>query len=361
MEQFVPWLRQEIRSGRITRVAPTTDLIAYYTALLRDEFSAPVQRTIAPLPEIEDSLFKTRFAARCTATGQPTPAIITPDDPKLVDALASELQYPLILKPKSHLVVGWMERGRLIHNAAELKKYFAPYPVLPGHELLAQRLPSLRWPLLQEYLPAARQRVYSVSGIKDADYGIVAVSLSYKGEQWPLDVGTSTTQVSLCNDAVLDAGVAAVDRLISRGLFELELVYSGDTLFAIDLNPRAFGFIALDVALGRDLPWLWLQSTLHAIKPQPPSDALVGMLEARHHFIHFIRSLVDWRRMRPQARRQANEDPARRAISMVGHADDPMPMLISNLSLLRHPRSLLMTQLHAARQARRRARSEPRN
>src|SRR5579871_5701834 len=29
-ERFLPWLRERIRSGEITRVAPTTDLIAYY-------------------------------------------------------------------------------------------------------------------------------------------------------------------------------------------------------------------------------------------------------------------------------------------------------------------------------------------
>jgi predicted ATP-grasp superfamily ATP-dependent carboligase len=360
MEAFVPWLRDAIRSGRITRVAPTTDLVAYYTSLLRDEFAPDVQRTILPLAEIENCLFKTRFADSCAAVGQPTPAIVTPGDAQTAADIAADLRYPLILKPKSHLVVGWIERGRLIRNAAELGKHFAPYPVVPGHESLAERLPELRWPMLQEYLPEARQRVYSISGIKDADYGVVTVSLSYKGEQWPLDVGTSTTQVSFRDDAIMATGLAAVNRLVTRGIFELELVSDGERLLAIDLNPRAFGFIALDVALGRDLPWLWLQSTLYPIKPEPPSDTLVGKLEARHHFIHLIRSLVDWRRMRPQARRQANGDPARRLISMVGHADDPMPMFISNLSLLRHPRSLLMTQVHAARQARRSARGESR-
>lgn len=349
MAQFVPWLRQEIRAGRISRVAPTTDLVAYYTALLRDEFSPEVRHTIPPLEEVENSLFKTRFAERCIATGQATPAILTPDDTHTAAALAHKLEYPLILKPKSHLVVGWNERGRLIRNAAELRRYFAPYAIERGHEPLAERFPFLRWPLLQQYLPAARDRVYSVTGIKDAEHGIVVASLSYKGEQIPLNVGTSTTQVSYRDDAILRAGVAAVNRLISRGLFELELVNQGDQLFAIDLNPRAFGFIALDVALGRDLPWLWLQSTLGPVEPLPASDEFVGKLEARHHFNHFMRALVTWPRRRSGPARASEE--ARRVISMVGHSDDPLAMLLGNLTLLRHPRSLLRNQLQAVRQA----------
>ncbi len=36
---FLPWLRDRVRSGEITRVAPTTDLIAYYVSVLREEFS----------------------------------------------------------------------------------------------------------------------------------------------------------------------------------------------------------------------------------------------------------------------------------------------------------------------------------
>jgi hypothetical protein len=36
---------------------------------------------------------------------------------------------------------------------------------------------------------------------------------------------------------------------------------------------------------------------------------------------------------------------------MLGRFSDPLPMLISNLTLLRHPRSLIRTQYQAARAA----------
>src|SRR5258706_5007181 len=42
-ERLLPWLQQRIRSGEITRSAPTTDLIAYYTSLLRADFPPAVQ------------------------------------------------------------------------------------------------------------------------------------------------------------------------------------------------------------------------------------------------------------------------------------------------------------------------------
>jgi hypothetical protein len=40
------------------------------------------------------------------------------------------------------------------------------------------------------------------------------------------------------------------------------------------------------------------------------------------------------------------------SVSMLGHWSDPLPMIISNLRLLRHPRSLLRSQLDALQTAR---------
>ena len=61
-----------------------------------------------------------------------------------------------------------------------MRTRFNAYEATPGQGALAERYPELRWPLLQKYLPAARRQVYSVSGIKDADGGIITAAVSYK-------------------------------------------------------------------------------------------------------------------------------------------------------------------------------------
>lgn len=48
---------------------------------------------------------------------------------------------------------------------------------------------------------------------------------------------------------ILSVGLNAVDQLLSRGIFEVELLVDGDRLLAIDLNPRAFGFIMRSLRL----------------------------------------------------------------------------------------------------------------
>ena len=352
-DRFLPWLQARVRSGEITRVAPTTDLIAYYLAVLRDDFPAVVRRAITPLAEIERCLIKTRFSTTCEAIGQMVPSQAAPEDLEGAVIAARSLGYPLIIKPKSHLGVGTANRGQLIRNETALRRAFRPYAVGAGQEGIAADYPELRWPLLQRYLPTAKHCVYSVSGIKDPDRGILAAIVTVKRQQWPPDVGVSTVQ-SVCDDRrILDAGLRTVDQLISCGIFELELLVEGEDLLAIDLNPRAFGFMMLDIAAGNDLPWIWWQTTLNAGEQRevptehPPLDC---RFVVPYYMARGIRKLLGPRSSPPAP--DASIDIASVPwISMLGDRCDPLPMVLANLRLLRllpHPGGLLRPFVAAA-------------
>ncbi len=335
-DQFLPWLRDRVRSGEITRVAPTTDLIAYYISVLREEFSSEVQRSIAPLSEIENCLIKTRFSKLSGVPGQPALETLAPGNLEDALSMASILGYPVLLKPKSHLIVGFIQRGRLLKSAAQLKGRFRQYAVVKGQEALAANYAELRWPMLQRYLPPTRARVYSISGVKDAEGGILTACLSYKLVQWPEHVGVSMVQMACEDKRILQAGLQVVDQVLSRGIFEVELLADGENLYAIDLNPRAFGFIELDLARGANLPWLWFRTTLERVSPlvsQPSSAPMAADLR----FLPFLSGL-SLRRAKPRA-----------SISMLGRWSDPLPKIICHLYLLRHPRSVVRSQLAATR------------
>ncbi len=330
-DAFLRWLRSRVRSGEITHVAPTTDLIAFYVSVLRDEFSPAVRRAIAPLNEIENCLIKSRFRDLSAIEGQPPLVTLTPKD--LAEALsaAASLGYPVMLKPKSHLVVGFAERGQLVRDARELERHFRPYDIVPGQQQLAELYPELRWPLLQRYLPSAHGGVYSVSGIKDADGGVVTARVSYKLAQWPLHTGVSTVQVGCDDPRVLRAGLQVLDQVLSRGIFEVELIADGANLHAIDLNPRAFGFVELDMARGSGLPWLWYCMTQERLTPL--GERARNLVTAHHAFLPFLGVRMH----------------TRSSVPLLGHWSDPLPKIIGHLRTMRHPRSLLRSRITAAR------------
>jgi D-aspartate ligase len=341
-ELFLPWLRHKIRGGEITRVAPTSDLIAFYLAELRAEFSVEVQNTIPGLDEIENCLIKTRFADVCASLGIATPESAAPLTLEQALAFAARVGYPLVMKAKSHLAVGMAERGAIIHSARQLQEKFHPFPLQAGHEAIAARYPELLLPLLQRFIPSATQCVYSVSGFKDIRLGVVAAAISYKSEQWPPRVGTSTHQIGCDDRRILRAGIAAVDQLLSCGIFELELLVDDSGLLAIDLNPRGFGFMKLDIARGSDLPWLWYQSSLgrlsQDIKPMPLPEA-----ECRQPLPYYTSRLVGLLKgpRRVALLRKVWQELRTPWISMTGHWHDPLPKLLALLAMLRHPGSLV--------------------
>lgn len=352
-DRFLPWLQERVRSREIQRVAPTTDLVAYYVSLLRSEFPPEVQRTIAPLEELENCLIKTRFSEACARAGQAVPVTASPDDLRAGVAAAERIGFPLVIKPKSHLVVGPAERGQVVSSIQELRSHYRPYAVAPGQESLARHYPELRWPLLQQYIPTARHRVLSVSGFRDADAGFIATSLSYKRSQSPPDTGTSTSQISHTDPVILRAGLATAGNILSRGIFELELLVSGSKLLAIDLNPRAFGFLSLDMALGNDLPWLWYRATVGAGAQQPISP-LPRVIESRQRIPYQLNRCICLL-LGDRAEGKMCADPAPKAdqiVSMVGSWTDPVPHVLANLRLLRHPRALVGPYVRVARRQR---------
>jgi D-aspartate ligase len=353
VDEFQPWLRERLRAGEITRIAPTTDLVAFHASALRSEFAPEVQRTIAPLMEIENCLIKTRFSSTSAVAGCPTLATLAPDSLEGAVTAAKALGYPLMLKPKSHLAVGFAERGQLLTNEADLIRHYRRYSVAPGQEGVAAMYPELAWPLLQRYIASARNRVYSVSGFKDAGGGVLTACVSYKREQWPPDVGVSTLQIACDDNRILEFGLKVLDQTLSRGIFEVEVLVDGDEMYAIDLNPRAFGFLELDIARGADLPWLWYCATLKEYTPlKPPAPAV--NFQARHWLMHVLRAMVVAKTPADRlAGERAEPSTPRVSVSMLGHRSDPLPMIISNLHLLRHPRSLLRAQFASSRDIRR--------
>jgi D-aspartate ligase len=351
-DAFMPWLADKIRSGAIARLAPTTDQIAYYASALRDLFPEPVRRSIPTLDEIEGCLIKTRFAQRCAAGGCPTPATADADGLETAREAARRFGYPVILKPKSHLVVGTRERGVVVNDDDELRGHYRPYGVAAGHRRLAVQYPELVWPLLQKFVPSARTRVYSVTGLRDPATGIVAAAASYKGDQWPVDVGTSTLQVACTDAAVLRAGIRVAEQCVSTGLFEVELLLgAAGELLAIDLNPRGFGFIGMEIERGFDLPWLWYQSTQGPVAPVTVSRS-PETVEARPPMVALWVPLGSTARACAGFLRGERHRSARvRRVSMLGHVGDPLPMILSNLAFLRHPRDLLRAQMRSLQQS----------
>jgi D-aspartate ligase len=331
-EEFGPWLEAELRAGRIDLVAPTSDVIAFHVATLAESFAPELRGRFEPAEGVLASLFKDRFDAACRSQGFQTPWAAFPRSVEEARDRAGTFRYPAIVKPKSHVGVG-IARGDIVRDAEELRAAYRAYPLPPAE---AERFPELALPMVQEYVPRALENLYSVSGVLAASGEIVAAAASRKIAQWPPTLGIGIEFRALDDPALVSHGAALAQAVLGRGIFEVELIRDprDGRWVAIDLNPRAHGFISLDVARGNDLPLLWYRIVSgEAILPR---NGVRHDVVWKHGVPHAVQRVV--RRVRGAAQIDL---PSGEIVDVVHDPEDRLPTIPFVATMLRHPGGLI--------------------
>ena len=342
IDRFIPWLTALSRRGEIRLVAPTSDLIAFYMAEYPEAFPRD-QNRLMPTPErVRQMLFKDRFDALCRQQGMATPFSRAPRSREEALDGAADLPYPIILKPRSHVGVGWA-RGEVVRDAGELARAFAPYAIPDSQRQVITKYPELGWPMLQEYVPEALANLYSIGGVLGPDGEVVAYAGSRKTLQWPPTLGVGVVFESWHEPAAIEAGLAFAKVGMGRGIFELELIYDGrqGQYVAIDLNPRAHGHISFDIARNNDLPALWYHlSNGDHVPPQPPPRDDVRWLHAvPYHVGHAISLLRGGGRRALWQRYLRNLSGP--TVDIINDFADPLPSLAHLAYMFRNPGGLV--------------------
>ncbi|GAC1345380.1 MAG: hypothetical protein NVSMB23_21450 [Myxococcales bacterium] len=336
--RFLPWLEQELRSGRIALVAPTSDLVAFYAAALETSFAPAFRDRLPARAAVLDALFKDRFDAACARLGFRTPWAAYPASVEEAHDRADAFPYPSILKPKSHVGVG-LERGQVVRSADELRRAYRRYPIPAAQAAACAPYPELSLPMIQEYVPGTLANLYSVSGVLGPRGQVAAVSASRKTLQWPPTLGIGIEFHASADEELLARGSALASQLLGRGIFEVEFIRDarvGD-LVAIDLNPRAHGFISFDIARRNDLPALWYRLAT--------GERVLPAGRAREDLIWT--HAVPWQARRWVHRLKGRKSapdaaaPAARSVDIVNDLRDPLPSAPFLAVMLRHPGGLL--------------------
>src|SRR5690606_26215884 len=135
---------------------------------LKEYFNPPVQRCIPERGAILDVLFKDRFHKTCLSQGFAVPPTECPLNKDEALVLAKNLEFPLLLKPRSHVGVG-LARGAVARTPAELEKLYAPYSLREEDKAIVDEFPELQWPLLQVQVQGCMQHVTRLSGFITPD------------------------------------------------------------------------------------------------------------------------------------------------------------------------------------------------
>jgi len=220
---------------------------------------------------------------------------------------------------------------------------------------VSDRMPELMPPMLQRYHPEAAEGIYSLSGFRSRSGDLLRMLGATKVLQRPRRLG-----IGLCFESapVPDDVRARARRLLEVlgyfGVFELEFIHVQGRHLLIDMNPRFYNQLQLDVSRGLDLPRLAYAAALGdegevaSIAARPPPDPPV---QAFCNGIG-LRILVGAQRTfgtmsgaeasRWEAWRRGH---GRGLVDSIAADDDPGPVLAEGAgqlySCLRHPRAFL--------------------
>ena len=340
---FLPWLEREIDRGEFNVIAPTSDLVCFYIAMVRDKLSPATARVYPSSEDLLGVLFKDRFVPRGTGVIQP-PVTIAPKSVEEAHDLADTLTYPCLLKPRSHIGTP-AERGVIVNNADELREHYKAAHIAPQLAVVLERFPELALPVMQEMIKARPSDLVTVSGYLD-DNGVPLVVVGAKKfAQWPPKLGIGLLFKGADVAPLVDDVVDFVRARLGRGIFELELIPRPDgSWVALDLNPRGYGQMHFDIARGVDLPAMW-GATLQGRSP-----------EVVRSYVHDVDPGVRFAHGIPLAARAAARAMRRGhggwalasfrkdvegAVGVVHDDDDPFPSFVYVGSMLRHPGGLL--------------------
>ena len=354
VDAFVEWL---VRFGRREPrhvLYPTSDELAFLLSAHRELLSESFALYQPDLETMVRVLDKRRLIETAGAQGIKVPDTWFPETAADVERAAREAEGPLMIKPRTQIFLKNHRKGAVASRDPRLlrEEYERFCREHRYGELVARDRPELTRPMLQRYYPGAAEWIYSITGFCDAEGRCLPVLGAAKVLQFPRKIG-----VGLCFEAapVEDALREKVARLMKAlgyyGVFEIEFIRSGDRLLLIDMNPRFYNQLALDVARGLLLPRLAYAAALGRgdevarLARETPAEA------DRNAFCNRLglRMLVGAQRlfgtMTPaEAHRWQNwaREPGRSPVDSAGAEDDPVPMYVDAAAqiygCLRHPR-----------------------
>ncbi len=177
--------------------------------------------------------------------GFPVPATVTPGDDADIAALARDLRFPVILKPRYSPEFRRRFRAQVLeaNDIEELRRQW---------ELAAEYRPQL-----SEVIPGDDAQLWTLGSYRDATGRPLASFTGRKLRQWPPRFGTARAAEGRWDAAYAARGHLLLDALGFHGISQVETKRDArdGRDYLIEVNPRSWLWIGLATNCGVNLPY----------------------------------------------------------------------------------------------------------
>jgi predicted ATP-grasp superfamily ATP-dependent carboligase len=354
---LVEWLMEVgHRDGRRV-IYPTSDEMVFLLSAHRARLE---ERFLLLQPDLETTLRvldKKSLHAASREAGVETPETWFPDGAADALRVARNTEAPLMFKPRTQLFLTNHIKGALApRDPTQLREAYETFRTTHTYGApIAGIRDDVTAPMLQRYYPEAADGIYSLTGFRDRSGKHLALLGSTKVLQRPRRLGIGLCFESAQVPEALERGARKLlDVLGYFGVFELEFIVSSGRYLLIDMNPRFYNHLQLDVSRGLDLPMMAYAAAVGDDDRVAELAGRASKAAVEHVFCNRIGLgiQVTAQRLfgtmpRAEAKRWREWTRARRAtlVDPISAADDRAPIVAESVSQLygsiRHPRAFL--------------------
>lgn len=253
---FFASLTKLIDAKEIDTIMPCGDECLRALAPFDREIRALVHYCAPAAPSVRKILYKPDALDIAKTAGIPIPREYRIPNMEMLDAMRSEITFPLIMKPRSH--EGEAATGikcQPIHSFGDLRYCFQRYPGFSD------------WFLIQEFIPG-----YGVAvNVLMHDGTPIAVMQHRRLREYPVRGGVSVSaECEAVDPEILGHSLALLRALEWEGVAMVEFRKDPESgrLGLMEVNGRFWGSISLAFHSGVDFPW-YLWQIAHGQQPTP--------------------------------------------------------------------------------------------
>jgi predicted ATP-grasp superfamily ATP-dependent carboligase len=256
MDEFVAALAAALRQIRVDALLPSTDAALLAISRSRERLPHSLLTWLPPDETLARVFQKGALLEEAARAGFAVPETVECGNQEAARTAAATVGFPLVVKPNMSVLPSAggarRESARIARDDAQLAAALAAM----GSHVLVQRF-------------YARAPVLSFAGVASAGR-LVAVVTARWWRRWPpLDGAAAFAETVAPPSGVAERAEALVAALGWEGIFELEVLeLDGGTFAPVDFNPRPFGWMALALRAGANLPAVWAEC-VQKLAPRP--------------------------------------------------------------------------------------------
>jgi len=241
---FVSRLEEVVSGNEYAVLLPGLEASMLPISAHRERLERSTRLGLPPHEVVRHSIDKVLLLKVAAAVGLSPPPSITCSDWNEGAAAARELGFPVVVKPAQSYV---SSDGALKQKTAK---------IVADERSLLGVLGEFGTPFILQRFERDSSLVSCCGVVGDR---LLAFAVARYQRTWPPEAGSASFAETVVEPPGLAAKIEALLAAIGwQGIFEIEVLTSGDgRLAVIDFNPRVFGWLALAIEAGANLPAIW--------------------------------------------------------------------------------------------------------